>query len=163
MKRIILGTVLCAASVARANAPVSPETFVIHASETGRVATVMVPVGAVTNFSADAAEALPGYDPKVETMRLSGDVRIQVLGERQPIQITADRILLELTADEKPNVKSEAHRTSSALHPRASESVESGRDAQTFVGHVSFTVKTIAGAMQIEADRVEHRFGSAGV
>ncbi len=40
-----------------------------------------IPVGAVFTFSADNAVALTNYmDPKVEAMRLSGDVRIQVTG-----------------------------------------------------------------------------------
>lgn len=160
MKKMLVGALFCAAS-ALANAPAQPETFVIHTDGGGHVATVMIPVGAVSNFSADAAEALPGLDPKVEAMRLSGDVRIQVLGQKQPIQITADQVLLELTADEKRDPKSDDRRGGSAIRARSSESVEDARDAQIFLGHVSFTVETVAGAMQIRADRVEHRFGSA--
>lgn len=159
MKKMLVGVLFCAAS-ALANAPAQPETFVIHSR--GHVATITIPVGAVSNFSADAAEALPGLDPKVETMHLSGDVRIQVLGERQPIQITADQVLLELTADEKHDPKGDAHAGGSAIRARSSESVEDARDAQIFLGHVSFTVQTVAGAMQIRADRVEHRLGGTG-
>lgn len=159
MKKLLAGTLLCAAS-ALANAPAQTETFVIHTEGAGHVATIMIPVGAVSNFSADAAEALTGFDPRVEAMRLSGDVRIRVLGQRQPIQITADQVLLELTADDKHGGRSEAR---GALGTQAGESVVPvGHDGgEIALGQVSFTVETVAGAMQIRADHVEHRFASA--
>ena len=82
---------------------IQAETFVIQAGGDGREATVKVPVGAVSAFSANSAVALTNYaDPKVEAMRLSGDVRIQVIGSPVPIQIRADHVVLELTADEAP-------------------------------------------------------------
>ena len=60
-----------------------------------------MPVGAVSAFSASYAEALNDYaGPEVEAMRLSGDVRIDVIGTGKPIEIKADRVVLELTADE---------------------------------------------------------------
>jgi hypothetical protein len=94
---LVLGTDIVAAR------EVPSETFVIQAGEDGREAIVKIPVGAVSAFSADRAVALTDYaDPKVEAMRLSGDVRIHVIGAPAPIQIRADRIVLELTADEAP-------------------------------------------------------------
>jgi hypothetical protein len=150
---------LCAAATIAA-AQGQAEIFVIRAGASGREATIKVPVGAVSTFSARAAEALVGYaDPKVEAMRLSGDVLINVTGASQRIQIKADKVVLELTADE-------AHdKTRSAflpMRPRSTEIIVDGDDTQTFVGNVVFTVQTSAGAMLIRADRVEHRTGSAG-
>jgi len=94
---LLLGTGIVAAR------EVPSETYVIQAAQDGREAIVKIPVGAVSAFSADRAVALTDYaDPKVEAMRLSGDVRIHVIGAPAPIQIRADRIVLELTADEAP-------------------------------------------------------------
>ena len=104
---VVLAFTACIATAGQIQA----ETFVIHASQDGREATVKIPVGAVSAFSANNAVALTDYmDPKVEAMRLSGDVRIQVIGTPMPIQIRADHIVLELTADEKP-ARPEAART----------------------------------------------------
>jgi hypothetical protein len=160
MKNFLAGVVLCGATTLVSAQP-EPETFVIHTDHNGRVATVMIPISAVSNFSADAAEAFAGSDPRVESMRLSGDVRIQVIGQRQPIQITADKVVLQLTADEKHSAAPiDAHHAGTAIRSRSSESVLAGSDGQTFLGNVSFTVDTVAGAMQIRADRVEHRPGA---
>jgi len=83
-----------------AAAPTQPETFVIQAGQSGREATIKIPVGAVAAFSANVAEALVAYSgPQVEAMRLSGDVLISVVGASQPIQIRADEVVLELTVD----------------------------------------------------------------
>jgi hypothetical protein len=160
MRYLFLGAILCAASTL-ASTTGEPEVFAITSGAGGRVATVMIPVGAVSNFSADAAVALTGADPSVEAMRLSGDVRIQVIGARQPIEITADQVVLELTADAKgaPG-KVELPASGSAVRSRSSESVRAGHGGFTFLGHVSFTVDTIAGAMQIRAERVEHRLAT---
>ena len=149
---------LCAASTIAA-AQAHPETFVIQAGQSGREATIKIPVGAVTTFSANAAEALVGYaDPQVEAMRLSGDVLINVIGASQPIQIRADTVVLELTADEAP-VSGFLARAVEQL--RSTEIIVGSDDTQTFVGNVFFTVQTLAGAMQITADRVEHKMGPA--
>jgi lipopolysaccharide assembly outer membrane protein LptD (OstA) len=116
-------------------------------------------VGAVSAFSADNAVALPDYaNGEVEAMRLSGDVRIHVIGTAAPMQIRADRVVLKLTADEVPG--------GTLLHPRASRQVRSehvivdDESNQTFVGDVQFTVPTTSGALQIRAERIERMTGS---
>jgi hypothetical protein len=157
MRKFTGAFLLCAATIAQAQ-PQS-ETFVIQAGESGREATIKIPVGAVSTFSANAAEALVGYaDPKVEAMRLSGDVRISVMGTSQPIQIKADNVVLELTADETPDTATDALLSNRQTHQlQSTEIIVGGDDTQTFVGNVVFTVQTPAGAMQIKAGRVEHK------
>jgi len=153
---------LCVASTVAA-AQMQPETFVIQAGQSGREATIKIPVGAVAAFSANAAEALVAYaGPEVEAMRLSGDVLINVVGASQPIQIKADDVVLELTADETPArakldwlLRRPTHRMQST------EIIVDGDDTRTFVGNVVFTVQTSAGAMQIKAGRVKHKVGAA--
>jgi lipopolysaccharide assembly outer membrane protein LptD (OstA) len=147
---------LCAASTVT-GAQTRPETFVIQAGHSGREATIKIPVGAVSTFSANAAEALNGYaDSKVEAMRLSGNVLINVIGASQPIQIKADKVVLELTADETPAPGATALM-------RSTEIIVGADDSQTFVGNVFFSVQTSSGVMQIRADQVEHRVAPAGV
>lgn len=133
-----------------------PETFFIPANFGGPDATIRVPVGAVSSFSASNAEALTNYGgPEIEAMRLSGDVRIDVIGTGEPIQIKADRVVLELTADDAAQRKGSLPLTGSRqLH--SSRVIEDGEATQTFVGDVVFTLQTSSGAMQIRADRVEH-------
>ena len=159
----ISGTVLlCVASTAAmASAPTPPETFVIQTGQSGRAATIKVPVGAVSAFSATVAEALVGFaDPKVEAMRLSGDVLINVVGTAQPIQIKADNVVLELTADDAPAAKKSGFLPAlPAPQLRSTEVIIGGDDTQTFVGNVVFTVQTSFGAMEIRADRVLRRKG----
>jgi hypothetical protein len=145
---------------------IQAETFVIQASGNGREATVKIPVGAVSAFSANNAVALTDYaDPQVEAMRLSGDVRIHVIGTPVPIQIRADHVVLELTADEAP-----AHADGGSLRAHAGHRVQSAQvivddpQTQTFVGHVVFTEQTPSGALEIKADRLERLTGPfAGV
>jgi hypothetical protein len=147
---------LCAASTVT-SAQTRPETFVIQAGHSGREATIKIPVGAVYTFSANAAEALNGYaDPKVEAMRLSGNVLINVIGASQPIQIKADKVVLELTADEAPA------KWAAGL-VRSTEIIVGADDSKTFVGNVFFSVQTSSGVMQIRADQVEHMVGPGGV
>jgi hypothetical protein len=76
----------------------------------------------------------------------------------QPIQIRAENVVLELTADETPHWLS-LFRPVRSL--RSNEVIVDTDDTQTFVGNVSFTVPTSAGSMQITADRVEHSAGAA--
>jgi len=166
MYKIISALLLCAAAatattaVAAAAAQIQPETFVIRAGQSGREATIKIPISAVSTFSANAAEALVGYaDPRVEAMRLSGDVLINVVGASRPIQIKADNVVLELTADDAPD-KVKSALLSAPTH-RSTEIIVGAKDTQTFVGNVIFTVQTSAGAMQIRADRVEHMGGAA--
>jgi hypothetical protein len=145
---------------------IQAETFVIQASGDGREATVKIPVGAVSAFSANSAVALTDYaDRQVEAMRLSGDVRIHVIGTPMPIQIRADHLVLELTADEAP-----AHpdRVSPRAHPghrvQSARVIVDDSQTQTFVGHVVFTEQTPSGALEIKADRLERLTGPfAGV
>ena len=146
---------LCTASAMAAGRG-EPETFFIPANSSGREATIKVPVGAVSSFSASNAEALTNYaGPEIEAMRLSGDVRIDVIGTGQPIQIKADRVVLELTADDAVERKGLPTLAGSRqLH--SSRVIEEGAAAQTFLGDVVFTLQTSSGAMQIKADRVEH-------
>jgi hypothetical protein len=146
---------LCAAAAAAAGNS-EPETFLIPANYSGSEATNKFPVGAVSSFSASNAEALTDYaGPEIEAMRLSGDVRIDVIGIGKPIQIKADRVVLELTADEAVQRKGSLPLTGSRqLH--SSRVIEDGDATQTFVGNVVFTLQTASGALQIRADRVEH-------
>ncbi len=137
------------------------ETFVIQAGGDGPEATVKIPVGAVSAFSANSAVALTDYaDPQVEAMRLSGDVRIHVIGTPVPIQIRADHVVLELTADQAPT-----HPDGASLRAHPGHRVQSAHvivdDArtQTFVGHVVFTEQTPSGALEIKADRLERLTG----
>jgi len=131
---------------------VPSETFVIQAGEGGGEAIVKIPVGAVSAFSAVRAVALT-------------DVRIHVIGAPAPIQIRADRIVLELTADEAPthwlgrNLRAHSgHRVQSA------QVIVDNPQTQTFVGHVVFTEQTPSGALEIKADRLERLTGPfAGV
>jgi hypothetical protein len=146
---------LCAAS-AMAAGNSEPETFFIRANPSGREATIKVPVGAVSSFSASNAEALTNYGgPEVEAMRLSGDVRIDVIGTGEPIEIKADRVVLELTADDVAAHKG-ALPISGSRQLKSSRVIEDGGAMQSFVGDVVFTLQTSSGAMQITADRVDH-------
>jgi hypothetical protein len=154
---------LCSAGAGAAG-DARPETFVIHGSRDGRAATIKIPVGSVSAFSANGAEALNYGDSRVEAMRLRGNVRIDVFGPArsgvtQPIHIRADNVVLELTADEAPHWLS-LFRAVRSL--RSNEIIVDADDTQTFVGDVSFTVPTSAGSMQITADRIEHSAGAAG-
>jgi hypothetical protein len=153
---------LCSAAAGAAG-DARPETFVIHGGQDGRAATIKIPVGSVSAFSASGAEALNFGDSHVEAMRLRGNVRIDVIGQArsgvmQPIRIRADNVVLELTADEGPHWLS-LFRPARSL--RSNEIIVDADDTQTFVGNVSFTVPTSAGSMQITADRVEHSAGAA--
>jgi hypothetical protein len=166
--RVTIGALLllCSAGAGAAGDP-RPETFVIHTGRDGRAATVKIPVGSVSAFSANGAEALNYGDSRVEAMRLRGDVRIDVIGPArsgvtQPIRIRADNVVLELTADETPHWYAPPHWLSlfrPARSLRSNEIIVDADDTQTFVGNVSFTVPTSAGSMQITADRVEHSTG----
>jgi hypothetical protein len=149
---------LCSAA-AFASGERRPETFVVHTGRAGRVATIKIPVGAVSAFSATGAEALNYRDSRVEAMRLHGNVRIEVIGAGQPIRIRADNVVLELTADETPHALGVSQPVR-RLH--STEIIVEADDSQTFVGNVSFTVPTSAGSMEITADRVEHSGSTAG-
>jgi hypothetical protein len=77
-----------------------------------------------------------------------------------PIQIRADHVVLELTADEAP-----AHPDSGNLGAHPGQRVQSTQvivddsQTQTFVGHVVFTEQTLSGALEIKADRLERLTG----
>jgi hypothetical protein len=145
---------LCAASAAAAG-NIEPETFFIRANPAGREATIKVPVGAVSSFSASRAEALTDYaGPEIEAMRLSGDVRIDVIGTGEPIEIKADRVVLELTADDVAGRKRPPP-ISGSRHLRSSRVLDGGA-MQTFLGNVVYTLQTSSGAVRITADRVDH-------
>jgi hypothetical protein len=140
---------------------IQAETFVIQASSDGREATVKIPVGAVSAFSANNAVALTDYaDPQVEAMRLSGDVRIHVIGTPVPIQIRADHVVLELTADQTP---ARSDGGNPRAHPghrvQSAQVIVADPQTQTFVGHVVFTEQTPSGALEIKADRLERLTG----
>jgi hypothetical protein len=157
----VLLLLCCAAAGAAGDS--RPETFVIHTGRDGRAATIKIPVGSVFAFSATGAEALNYGDSRVEAMRLSGNVRIDVLGPArsgvtQPIRIRADNVVLELTPDEAP-YRLSLFRPVRSL--RSNEIIVDADDTQTFVGNVSFTVPTSAGSMQITADRIEHSTGAS--
>ncbi len=157
--RVGYALLLCAASTF-ASDRIAPETFFIPANFSGADATIKIPVGAVSSFSASNAEALTDFGgPEIEAMRLSGDVRIDVIGTGEPIEIKADRVVLELTADDVVG------RKGSLIFPgsrqlRSSRIIVDDDATQTFVGNVIFTLQTASGAMQIRADRVERRAGA---
>jgi hypothetical protein len=164
MHRIASLALLLAAGIVAAH-DIQAETYVIQASGDGREATVKIPVGAVSAFSANSAVALTDYaDPQVEAMRLSGDVRIHVVGMPVPIQIRAEHVVLELTADEIPT---RLYRMSSARpghRVQSAQVIVDDPQTQTFVGHVVFTEQTPSGALEIKADRLERLTGPfAGV
>jgi hypothetical protein len=117
-----------------------------------REAVVTIPVGAVTGLSADSAVSLAGDgDSPVESMRLHGDVLIDVAGAEQPIRIKADSVLLELTADTEPG------RQPPPRGLRSIATLPGDDDSQVFVGNVVFELPTATGTMEIKANRVEHR------
>lgn len=154
-KTLFAALSLCAASAMGAGTS-EPETFFIPANLTGPEATIKVPVGAISAFTASYAEALNDYaGPEVEAMRLSGDVRIDVIGTGRPIEIKADRVVLELTADEVAGHEAPLPLTGSRRFHSGSV-IEDGAASQTFLGDVVFTVQTASGALQIKANRVEH-------
>jgi hypothetical protein len=159
----ILALVLAAGSAAARD--IQAETFVISAGGGGREATVKIPVGAVSAFSANSAVALTDYaDPQVEAMRLSGDVRIHVIGTPAPIQIRADHVVLELTADQAPVHPDRVSLGRPGHHVQSAQVIVDDPQTQTFVGHVVFTEETPSGALEIKADRLERLTGPfAGV
>jgi hypothetical protein len=156
MKRALPLCLLCiGASLSCAEA----ETFVIQEEKAGHEATITIPAGAVTQLSADRAEPLVGYAGSgIEAMRLSGDVLIAIAGRSEPIEIKADNLVVELTADSSPG--RERPRSASAankvLRSSSSESLFS-EHFQLFVGNVVFDLQTASGPMEIKADRVQHQ------
>jgi hypothetical protein len=139
--------------VATALPPAMAETFVIEADKAGHEATIKMPAGAVTRLSADRAESLEGYaGSQIEAMRLSGDVLIGIAGSKQPIEIKADSLVLELTADSAA-IAAKHSRADSASHNRL-------RDSQVLVGTVVFDLQTASGPVEIKADRIEHQLTS---
>lgn len=147
MLRAVFISLLCTAATL---SPAMADTFVIEAGKAGHEATIKIPAGAVTRLSADRAESLEGYaGSQIEAMRLSGDVLIGIAGSRQPIEIKADSVVLELTADSAPGA-SEHNRADSASLNRL-------RDSQVFVGNVVFALQTASGPVEIKADRIEHQ------
>jgi hypothetical protein len=157
--KLAFALLLCAASAWAADR-IAPETFFIPANFSGADATIKVPVGAVSSFSASNAEALTDFGgPEIEAMRLSGDVRIDVIGSGEPIRIKADRVVLELTADDVVQPTGSPSFAGSR-HLRSSRIIVGDDASQTFVGNVIYTLQTPSGALQIRADRVEHRAGA---
>ena len=150
-----MSVLLAASSLGCAQA----ETFVLQSVKAGHEATLKIPVGAVTKLSADHAEALDGYgDSQGEIMRLHGDVMISIAGSLQPIEIKADTVVLELTADSAP-VADRSRRADSASHKvlRSITTPTGVEDSQVFPGNVVFDLQTPSGPMEIKADKVEHQ------
>ncbi len=153
---------LCIASAMSAHA----ETFVIEAGKAGHEATIKIPVSAVTQLSANSCESLDGYGGlEVEAMRLSGDVLISIAGSEQPIQIKADKVVLELTPDSSPNDRKPNRAELAQVKVlRSSKTWAGDEGSQIFVGNVVFNLQTTSGPMEIKADRVEHQLRTeAGV
>jgi hypothetical protein len=101
---------------------------------------------------------LAARDPGAESMRLSGDVLISIAGSEQPIQIKADKILLELTADEFPEHKKHSLNDSVSQKVLRSSTILTGANhSQVFLGNVVFNLPTSSGPVEIKADRVEHQ------
>jgi hypothetical protein len=156
--------VLCAASCIAATA--QAETFVIGGEKDGHEAVVKIPVSAVTKLSANFAESLTGLtsysDAPVESMRLTGDVLINIAGSDQPIEIKADSVVLELTADFAPeHVRSGRAAAATNKLLRSGSLFSNGESGQVFVGNVVFDLQTNSGPMEIKADRVEHQLTTA--
>jgi len=154
---------LCVASSFAAAA--QAETFVLQEQKDGHEAVVKIPVSAVTKLSANFAESLTGLtgytDSPVESMRLSGDVLINIAGSDQPIEIKADSVVLELTADFAPeHVKSGRAAAAANKLLRSDSLFSNGASGQVFVGNVVFDLQTNSGPMEIKADRVEHQLNS---
>jgi lipopolysaccharide assembly outer membrane protein LptD (OstA) len=146
-----LGLLLMCAALITTSAHAA--TFVIKADPLGHEAIITVPMGAVTNLSSNTAQTLAGLaNPEVETMRLSGDVRIMVQGAKEPIEIEADRVLLELIPDAATD------HLSSVLH--STTVTDGGDNTQIFAGNVLFKIGTLSGPLQIKADRVTYRSDS---
>jgi hypothetical protein len=159
MLKITILALLIAAGIVVAR-DIQAETFVIQAGGDGREATVKIPVGAVSAFSANSAVALTDYaDPQVEAMRLSGDVRIHVIGTPAPIQIRAEHVVLELTADAPAHADNAALRSHPGHRVQSAHVIVDDSQSQTFVGDVVFTEQTSSGALEIKADRLERLTG----
>ena len=158
MTRAFVMVLLCAAStLASAHA----ETFVIEADKAGHEATIKIPAGAVTQLSADRAETLDGYaGPQIEAMRLSGDVLIGIAGRSSPIQIKADSVVVELTADSAPGQQRRGRADAASNKIVHTRPTSGPNESQVFVGNVVFDLQTASGPMQIKADRVEHQLDS---
>jgi hypothetical protein len=155
--------VLCAASSGAVAA--QAETFVLQGEKDGHESVVKIPVSAVTKLSANFAESLTGLtsysDSPVESMRLSGDVLINIAGSDQTIEIKADSVVLELTADFAPqHVKSGRAAAAANKLLRSGSLFSNGESGQVFVGNVVFDLQTNSGPMEIKADRVEHQLSS---
>ena len=139
------------------------ETFLIQADESGHEATIKIPVGAVATLSANSCESLTAGDPGAESMRLSGDVLISIAGSAQPIEIKADKIVLELTADELPEHKKPKVGDSVSQKLLSSSTILAGANhSQVFLGNVVFNLQTASGPVEIKADRVEHQMTEHG-
>jgi hypothetical protein len=155
--------VLCAASCSAAAA--QAETFVIQGEKDGHEAVVKIPVSAVTKLSADFAESLTGLtgltDSPVESMRLTGDVLINIAGSDQPIEIKADSVVLELTADFAPEHLKSGRAAAANKWLRSGSLFSNGESGQVFVGNVVCDLQTTSGPMEIKADRVEHQSTTA--
>ena len=154
---------LCVATCFAASA--QAETFVIQGEKDGHEAVVKIPVSAVTKLSANFAESLTGLtgytDSPVESMRLTGDVLINIAGSDQPIEIKADSVVLELTADFAPeHVRSGRAAAATNKLLRSSSMFSNGESGQVFVGNVVFDLQTNSGPMEIKADRVEHQLNT---
>jgi len=154
---------LCVASSVATTA--QAETFVIQGEKDGHEAVVKIPVSAVTKLSANFAESLTGLTgykgSPVESMRLTGDVLINIAGRDQPIEIKADSVVLELTADFAPeHVRSGRAAAATNKLLRSGSMFSNGESGQVFVGNVVFDLQTNSGPMEIKADRVEHQLTS---
>jgi hypothetical protein len=148
---------LCALLAAAAGGTAQAETFVLESVHAGHEATIKIPVGAVTKLSADHAESLQAGNPQNETMRLHGDVLISVAGSLQPIEIKADSVVVELTADSVPPVDKSRHAEATHKVLRSTDTPAGNVDSQVFSGNVVFDLQTPSGPMQIKADKVEHQ------
>jgi len=159
MRKVLGFALLCAASSLSA---VHAETFLIEAAKAGHESTITIPAGAVKKLSADRAETLDSYaGASVEAMRLSGDVAISIVGSTQPIEIKADHVVVELTADSAPGGVDRGHSdvaSTKVLRPTSKSA--GGEDSQVFVGNVVFDLQTSSGPVQIKADKVEHQAGN---
>lgn len=84
-------------------------------------------------------------------VRLSGDASIKLHGQRRPLLIRGQDVLLRRQPDSR----------AAAQSSRSDRLIAIDGDTRAFIGHVVYNGETSDGPFQIKADRVEYRNGPA--